>query len=309
MDLMEMRVNHERALQRPAGVGKVFYVHNGGDAGNEGTDPDFPMTTIALALAQCRANKNDYVFVLENYSETVPIAIATEHTHIIGTGPAHGVRLVLTAPTDASIFSVGNLGMYSEIAGFNLGGGNSGAGVDLLQDTVGVWIHHNLFGHPYPGDTPLNGIMSSTGSGLNNILIEDNAFYGDGGGTFGNGTITSNGIQVEIGATAAAFAESIIRRNVFFGLVGVTRQGAVLLDGAEGVVIRDNVFHVVDGADGEAVNLIDICRYCTIIDNLAVKGMLSNAYTYNPYRDLNTNTFNGWARNYKGNAIVEPVGY
>jgi len=36
--------------------------------------------------------------------------------------------------------------------------------------------------------------------------------------------------------------------------------------------------------------------------------MLSAGNTYNPYRDLNANTLNGWGMNYLNNAVKEPVG-
>ena len=43
-------------------------------------------------------------------------------------------------------------------------------------------------------------------------------------------------------------------------------------------------------------------------DNVAMYGMLLNGYTYNPFRDLAANTVNHWGRNYRGNAVIEPVG-
>jgi len=94
-------------------------------------------------------------------------------------------------------------------------------------------------------------------------------------------------------------------------LTGASVAGAISLGGAGGVQILDNTFLVPDEASGEAINLGDaiyVCSGCLIMGNRAANGMLSNGYTYNPFRDVNTNTLNAWALNYRGNAIVEPVG-
>ena len=305
MTMMEMRPTHERVLQRPSNIGKVFYVHNGGNAGSEGTDPNFPLSTITLALAQCRANKNDYVFVLDHWTEAGPILVEKEHVHIIGTGPDHGVRTILQAATDVSIFSIDSTAAYSEIAGFSLGGGATGSGI-LMQNSAGVWIHHNMFGHSFCGDTPLYGISSTGANSPANCLIEDNIFYGDGKS---DGTISSNGFYVASGAGPTGSNNTIIRRNMFLGLVGASLAGAILLDGALGVQILNNMFHVTDAADGDAINLIDVCQHCVIMDNRAAHGTgVGAGNNINPYRDLNTNTLNGWAWNSYNNAFVEPVG-
>lgn len=307
MDLMEMRPVHESVIQRPTGVGKVFYVHNGGDSGNEGTDPNYPLSTLLLALGKCTTNKNDYIFVLDHWTEAVPIVVSKEHVHIIGTGPGHGIRTVIQVATDAtdgSVFQVGNNVGYVEIAGFSLGGGNAAAGIDLYN-CYGTWIHNCMFGHSYAQDTPLYGITSTLGNPAA-CLIEDNIFMGDGKS---DGKITSNGIQIERGSTAAIAVNTIIRRNLFLGLDGATRYGAILLDGAKGVQILDNIFHVTDTQNGDAITLIDVCEHCLVIGNKAAHGMgVGSGNDINPYRDLNTNTVNGWAWNSYNNAYVEPIG-
>jgi len=281
------------------GDGHVYYVWNGGDDDESGIDPDHPLATILHALELCEANKNDYVFVLDHWNETTPIVLAKEYTHIIALG-VEGLRTCLTAgAVNAPIFEIQAAALYAEICGFNLGGGNSYPSIGL-NVSVGAWIHHNRFGHHYLGDTPLYGIGDIGAGDDTESLIEDNIFYGDGKS---NGTITSNGICLEKGATGVNWENMIIRRNLFLGLIGATRAGAILLDGAQGVQI-----HVTDVADGDAINLIDVCTGCLVEGNKAVHGMSAINNTKNPFRDLNTNTLNGWANNTYNGVQREPIG-
>jgi len=286
------------------GTGVVYYVWNQGSDDEGGLDPDNPLATIQAAIDKCRANKNDYIYVLDHWAEAnLPIEVNKEHVHIIAVG-TEGLRTVLTAgDTDACIFDISGSGLYAEIAGFNLGGGNSKPCIGL-NVSCGVWIHHNRLGHPYGADTPLYGI-GDTGAGNNTeSLIEDNIFYGD---NIGGGTITSNGICLEKGATASKWDRSIIRRNTFLGLVGATRAGAILLDGATGVNILDNKFHVPDTAHGDAINLIDVCNGCLIDGNRAAHGRSTIENTYNPFRDLNTVDRNAWGDNRYNGVQRDPI--
>lgn len=294
-------------MARDVGIaaGKVYYVWNSGSDDESGIDPDNPLATIQAAIDLCRANYNDYVYVMDHWAEaSLPIEVNKEHIHIIACG-VQGLRTCLTAGSqDKSIFDISGVALYAEIAGFNLGGGNSKPCIGL-NNSAGVWIHHNRFGHPYVQDTPLYGI-GDIGAGNNTeSLIEDNIFYGDG---VGGGTITSNGICLEKGATAAKWDRTIIRRNLFLGLVGATRAGAILLDGAKGVNILGNTFHITDAGDGDAINLIDVCRYCLIDENKALRGMVAVNNTYNPFRDLNVNTYNAWGNNTLNGVRREPIG-
>jgi len=302
MNEMQLRPVHGLITQRSPGVGKVYYVHNGGNAGNEGTDPEFPLSTIALALAKVRANKNDYIFVLDHWTEAGPIVVSKEACHIIGTGPDNGIRIVLQAATDVSIFQVNGSALYAEIAGFNLGGGGTGAGI-ILNNSAAPWIHHNMFGHHYTSDTPLYGIFQMGGGDCTESLIEDNIFFGDGKS---NGTIKSNGICLELGADSH-WENMIIRRNSFLGLIGATRAGAILLDGLLGGQILDNVFHTVDDADGCAINLLDACKHAIIEGNRASHGRSNVENTYNCYRDLNAVDDNGWGQNTYNGIQREPI--
>ena len=301
MNEMQMRPVHGLITQRSPGVGKVFYVHNGGNAGNEGTDPEFPLSTIALALAKVRANKNDYVFVLDHWTEAGPISVMKEACHIIGTGPDHALRTVLQAATDVAIFRLGSSATYAEIAGFNLGGGNAAPGIDIANCSA-PWIHHCDFGHPYTGDTPLYGIQA-TGANSPEISIEDCKFYGDGKS---DGAITSNGIRLELGADVS-FANSIIRRNLFSGLVGADSAGAIAIDGALGIWILDNLFHVVDDIDGCGINILADSLNLVVDGNRAFHGRSNVENTFNPFRDLNAVDDNGWGSNYYNGILREPM--
>jgi len=302
MNEMQLRPVHELFTQRSPGVGKVFYVHNGGDAGNEGTDPEFPISTIALALAKCRVNKNDYIFVLDHWNEAAPITVNKEAVHIIGTGPDHAYRTVLQAATDAAIFDLRSSAPYAEIAGFSLGGGATAPGIAITNCNA-PWIHHNNFGHPYAGDTPLYGIFFDTGADSPEVVIEDCKFFGDGKG---NGTISSNGIRAERGADVS-FANSIIRRNLFSGCVGADSAGAIALDGVLSMFILDNLFHVTDGANGDAINILADSLNCVIDGNRAFHGRSAIENTYNAFRDLNDVDDNGWGFNTYNGVLREPM--
>ena len=63
----------ELLLQRPAALGKVFFVD--GTSGldtQEGTDPAAPLLTMTTAIGKCTAGKGDVVIVLRNSPSAPP---------------------------------------------------------------------------------------------------------------------------------------------------------------------------------------------------------------------------------------------
>ena len=64
---------------RTAPQGNVYYVDNthlNATAVADGTDPNNPLTTIALAIAKCTANHHDQIVVGSNHAETITTAAA-----------------------------------------------------------------------------------------------------------------------------------------------------------------------------------------------------------------------------------------
>lgn len=284
--------------------GNTFYVDgNAGSDGNNGRYASAPLATITAAIALCTDAHDDYIFIMDCWQEGATIDISKSNIHLIAMSHPYATWVCLNVATDIDIMQVSSGGHNAEIAGFVFGGGLTAAGI-YLMDSLGVWIHHNTFGHAYAGDTPLYGIESYTYGNPAACLIEDNIFMGDGAS---DGKISSNGIYINQGGSSS-FTNSIIRRNTFMGLIGASLAGAILLDQVAGVQVLDNYFLTTDYANGDAINILATSAGCLVMRNHAAKGFLSNGYTYNPFRDLNANTSNAWGLNYQGNAIVEPVG-
>ena len=72
----------ELLTQRPANLGKVFFVDSGGSDDNEGTDPNFPMKLMTTAIAKCNSvDHGDTIVVMQESpgsptsGETWPILI------------------------------------------------------------------------------------------------------------------------------------------------------------------------------------------------------------------------------------------
>ena len=283
--------------------GNTYYVDSSGSDGNNGRYSSNPLKTINAAIGKCSAENDDYIMVMDSWQEGATIELDKAGIHIIAMGNPYATWAALNVATDLHIFTVQATGAHGEIAGFTLGGGSTKAGI-YLADCISMWIHNNTFGHGYAQDTPLYGIQAWNAGNPANALIEYNVFLGDGDS---DGKISSNGIYV-VQSASNSFTNSIIRNNLFTGLKGASEEGAILLDQCAGVKILDNYFLVTDQADGDAVNILATSTGCMVLKNHAIMGMLSNAFTFNPYRDLNTNELNGWGENYKGNQIVEPVG-
>lgn len=273
-------------IKRPFNLGKVFYVDSYGPEvsdSHEGTDPNRPLLTIATALGKCTAGQNDYIIVLDAWSEdTEPIVVNKARTHIIGinTGPM-AQWVVVTPSSDTAVFQIPTAGQHCEIAGFNIGGGESRGGIQTQTSPFGVWIHHNVFGHEYPGgNTPLYGIESDTSpTGMVHSLIEDNFFYGDEAG-FGK----IDGIAVIMYGCKGL----VLRRNFFIGLTAINVQ---ITDAVQAIIV-DNQFALDGNTTGRAITLVG-CDGCWINGNSAgnAKSVMSNI----PWADNSAN--NHWGIN------------
>ena len=285
--------NMTNQSQRPFNLGKVFYVDTYGPEASvnaEGTDPNRPLTTILAALDKCLADQNDYIMVLDCYdADSEPIVINKTRTHIIGinTGPM-SQYCVLVPGGDTAVFQIPSAGAHCEIAGFNIGAGANRGGIQFQGSPHSVWIHHNIFGHEFPGpETPKYGIEADTSpTGVVHSVFEDNVFYGTTGTGFGK--IDSMGM-ILYGTKGC-----VVRRNTILGVPGSAMQ----ITDALGMAILDN--KIAMGADtaGYGIKLLG-CVGCWIDGNHIAFGETDPS---NGYSDDGTNV-NNWGINWKGDKV------
>lgn len=295
------------AIARPPAIGRVFYVQgfSGTDAVGRGTDPGNPFLTITYALAQCVAERNDYIIVIDAWNEAMPIVVDKTRVHIIGLGVSSNHPFVmLNATADTAIFDVNAASSNVEIAGFDLGGGPTHAGIENVGGApMGLYVHDCMFGHSFAGDTPQDGIlidMSAT-----NIRIERCVFLGNE--AMGGGTLTRDGIRWD---TAADPLGGVFIANTFTGLPGVGINIVSVGPNTGGFIIKNNIFmaEIADAkAAGWAITLqgpADV-KGCLVVGNMA--SQTGDATGNNPYRDLSTGALatclNGWVNNHDGNAL------
>lgn len=292
--------------------GSIFWVNTSGnrgsdDANNPGLHWKTPLLTIARAHTLCTTGQNDYVIVIDAWSEdTEPIQITKDQVHIIGVGalnsffglPKMGEEWVKVSPgADTAVFEF--TGDYCELAGFDIGGGATANGCVDLSQPIGMWIHHNRFGSAQVGGTPLNGIYLS--QSCHGVLIEDNVFLGTGNGTLG--TITGNGILCSE-TEAVSWDHGIAQRNLFAGIPDV----AIQLRLAHGTFILDNVIGCDADTEGSAITLEVAgggCRGCVINGNHANYG--DTAMGASPFLDQCAAGDNSWITNYRAGLTIMPA--
>ncbi len=272
-----------------SGMGNVFFVHGfNGLNTNEGVDPAFPLQTITYALTLCVAGHNDYIIVLDAWSEDTPIVVNKSRVHIIGLG-CYGVPLVtLTSNADSAIFQIdGDNGDFCEIAGFDLGGGNNHAGIEPSPGVATadlVYIHHCNFGSEYCGDTPQDGIGLYAVHGAKAWLIEKCKFFG--ASDTGGGQLTADGVVIAEGA------KHEIKDCVFLGCPGV----AINVTG-QAIIIRNNEIALDADTAGAGITLGAGATRCLVSYNKAAFGEALAALN-NPYVDNAGANANAWTANY-----------
>jgi len=299
-------------------IGNVYHVNTAsaafpGNDSNTGLSYEFPLLTITAALSKCVAGRNDYILIHDYYQatgETWPIVVNKRQVHIFGVAQQNLPYPVIHPTGDTPAFILGSAGQYSEIGYLTLGGGDSFGGINIefytgsaQQGQVdGVWIHHNTFGYVWFG-TPACGIQKMAGSihPSHSVLIEDNEFLGDL--INGKGKIAGKAIDILGTTDGKAIKNWIIRHNRFMSC-----EMAINLIRAYDAQIYGNKVVMPDAKVGEAVSLGANCLNAMVDDNVALKGMLTNGYTNNPYRDLSAQPVNHWSRNYRGNVVIEPIG-
>ena len=277
-----------REVNARAQPGRVFYVDAGiGDNDNSGIRPDEAFLSIIYALTQVRVDANDYIIVLVSGEAAWPVTIGAAHSrvHILGSTnpPGLGQYLSPTGVADEPAFLIDNGSDTVEIAGFNLGAGNTHACIEV-ESSQRDWIHHCWFGNSDQGlGTPAYGIQAPTGA-CGFLVVEDCLFLGDQVNV-GQG-ISINGIDITAGAWMT------IRRNRFMGCtIGVRIRACT------GSMVLDNVFACPD-VQGAAITLVAHAATtgCMITGNAAMEGA-ETAMAANPFEDLNAADINHWGNN------------
>jgi uncharacterized protein YbjQ (UPF0145 family) len=288
-------------------MGNVFFVDwfNGSNAYDgtlperEGTTLSGPFKTVAYALTQCVDDHDDYIIVVDQWAEPT-VAVNVTRVHIIGlsSNPSRLYPVWYSPDNDAAILTISSPCNLCEIAGLDIGGGVGHAGIENVAGTpMGVYIHHCIFGSPWiGGNDPQDGIR--IGANATALRVEACKFLGTS--INAQGAITRDGIRL---AAAANSYGGDICDNIFQGIPDVAID---ILTHGEALAIKRNEFAIEDLANGEAITLGAAVVGVMLDDNHAINGNAQADYGFTPYRDLNGGN-NHWGRNYRGNAVIEPV--
>lgn len=285
------------------GKGRVFYVDasSGADGyGVQSQNPNYPMETITGAMDICTSAVGDVIVVMANSpsspaaNETFPVAMDVQGVLLTGLY-SRGLLSDSGFGSDEQNVATIEIGAnYTAVENIYLGVDNLGSTGGIVQfngtNSYYATVFRNvLFDTQY---IPAYGVYAVYDQPY--LLVEDCFFgrsdiagYSTAGISLGNGT------------------GNVIRRNVFKGNAGI---GINLGTNCGQVTVYNNLLECNNGANGEGITAGTSSSNNLIVDNVASYGMLSTGYTYNPYKDLASNTANHWARNYRQNAIVEPVG-
>ena len=288
MEGMNFPASMTPVVSRPPGLGRVFYVRiwAPGDDGNNGIDPSTPFSTITYALTKCEAGRNDYIIVLDSWNEATPIIVNKSNVHIIGLcNPGLPFVSLTTDGDDDPIFQLsGDDADFVEIAGFDIGGGNSHGGIEPLGVAAAdmAFIHHCNFGSEHCGDTALNGVLLGAALGARGWVITDCKFMGTDG--VGGGTLIAHGVNI------AAGVHHTVQRCLFLNCANPSLQ----LDG-HACFILDNRFVIHAAADGAAITTGVASSLSMIDGNSAMLGG-ETAMANNPYLEGNPDA-NNWGEN------------
>jgi hypothetical protein len=236
------------------GNGKVFYVdsRSWGTASdtNAGTDPNYPLATIAAALALCTSGEQDYVVCLDGYdNDAAAISVAKTALHIIGVGNSNTFSpFVWLNTTGDAVFSLqGGSAVNVEIAGFTLGADATHACITFEAggSTELSYGHIHHCGFAASTDAAFvaqDGILVPAGREANCLLVED-CIFGD--------EITRDGVRILGGMTSG-----LIRNSFFNNCGGVGVNHTVATANASMPSVLDCKFRASHGAsEGWAVTI------------------------------------------------------
>lgn len=220
----------------PRGFGRDFYVDSvTGNAGSTGKGPDNAVTTIALAVAKCRANKGDRVIVMEGHSETVSAATAlgVAGVTIIGLGQGRSRPLVTfdTANTSGYTIAVDNVRFFNMRFAANF---LSIAAAFTLTTAKGFRLDGCRFQDTSAILNFLN-IVKSTGAAntVDGLHLENNEWNGLGTTSVNSFLLTANDIdalrlvgnRVKLARTATAAILGTVTAGVLTDLLAENNTG------------------------------------------------------------------------------------
>jgi len=293
----------------PKPCGTVFWVDSGweypGNDDHDGLTKDSPLRTITEALSRCTDNMDDVILVKDAWqeaTETWPILVDKKRVHIIGISGPQGQKVKMVPPPlgDTAAFDIRAAANTSEIAGFELGGGDTHGCIELANP-MGVWIHDIWFGNALhlAGTTPLHGIYNPTGLNASSCRIERCRFFGSSGP--GQGGISGNGIEdFATGAGAGGtFRNSEIVNNRFTCLAFAIH----MLKPGDAVIEHNYIMCPADDVVGRGIYL-QTATGCMMANNKAGFGVID--MTQNPYYD-HEGTSNAWLCNQNGDSMTQPA--
>lgn len=275
---------------RSPGAGLALYVGGSGASDNhEGSDPQFPKSTMDAALALCVNGRHDFIFVQDYWAnDSFPVVVDKQCAHIIGLGHGNPIGiwcLMYATGTPAACFSVGTHG-YCEIAGFSMITGGSDPCITIASgNECKIHVHHCAFGEH--GATQDGILAVGAGPEFNQSLIEHNIF---------GHQLTRDGLR--IGNPTWTW----IMHNLFraYGGAGINITGNI--GGQLGGIIGNKFYKDAAFAKGDAITL-STCANGMIDDNHAMEDGANPGI--NPYLDTSS-PINAWGVNYSGNVVTYP---
>ncbi len=295
----------------PITKGKVLFVDTrswgNGATGRDGTDPNYPLSTLTEAYGKCTSGNGDYIFVLDGYdNDTTTITIAKTNLHIIGLSNGNHA-----APFPWLLFNSGAASPFTlqggnsanvEIAGFTLGGNASNACITTATggSTELVYGHIHHCGFAATGDAAFvaqDGILEAASTGLDYTLIEDCVF---------GKQLTRDGIRF------LNFYGGLIRNNIFrmTSYMGVRQLGTGGATTGTPDIIGNKFFQKTPALDKGSSIYITNSGGGFIDDNHTAENA-DGACDNNPYVDLSNGTAdtttNAWGVNWAGYAVAVPA--
>jgi hypothetical protein len=287
-------------VNRPPGLGRVFFVSAAGDNGNNGVDPGTPFQTITYALTQCTTGNHDYIIVMNNTSAVepaFPIDIDIDFLHIIGYWGMPYPSPTLAATDDNPTFRLVDGSTWIEIGGIDFGGGATNGCIQIgsgAGNTSYCWIHDCSFG--YDASTAQDGIRWLATHADAQTFVED-CIFGAG--------LTRDCLRLDGNNTRGIF-----RRNMFRDIQGIGIN--VNVNGADLGGIFNNTFSVPiadAAAAGWAITFVLGAGTAQVMNNYASE--TGDDTGNNPYRDLSTGvlatSLNAWGLNYENDTPTDPA--
>ena len=279
------------------GAGQVFYLYgiDGGigDNANNGLTPEAPFLTLTYALAQCTAEGQDYIVVLDYWQptgEVWPIVVDVNAVHIIGSFGAGLQYAQFTPPGDTAVLSIAADRVSVSRLAFTAGAThgcieNAAAGVrwgTLYED---CWF----------------GVLGAAQDGIRNVAAGDEPYMTVKRCRFGR-LLTRDGIRIEHNMSRGMIGTPWGDGNVFEGIpgIGVNFAGSV----AE-VGIYNNLFAIPANTAGAAITLSAGSENNIVFGNRANFG--DTDMGNNPYLDSAGAGSNHWGDNYQGITLVQPA--